>query len=75
MPPFIDNGRYVIPNPAEWHGEGQILDANYLVPQQTGFTVGGAPIIEQSHEHVIGRADPSTRPSFRIDRTGDWSDR
>ena len=73
MSPFINNGRYVVPNPAEWQGDGQILDAGYLVPQQTGLTVGGAPIVEQSHEYVIGRPGPARQPSFRTDemREGD----
>jgi hypothetical protein len=57
MPPFVNNGRYVVLDPSTG-GEGQNLDAGYLVPPQIGLTVRGAPINEQSHEYVIRKPEP-----------------
>ena len=57
MPPFVNNGRYVFIDPANG-GEGQILDAGYLVPLPDGLTVCGAPTVERSHEFVIRKSEP-----------------
>jgi hypothetical protein len=53
VPPFVNNGRHVFVDPAQGSGDGQNLDAGYLVPPQIGLTIGGAPVVEQSHEYVI----------------------
>jgi hypothetical protein len=57
MPPFVNNGLYVFLDPGAGGG-GQNLDAGYLVPPQTGLTIGGAPVVELSHEFVIRKPEP-----------------
>ena len=54
MPPYVNNGRYVFVDPALNAGsDGSDLDPGYAVPSQTGLTINGAPVVEQSHEFVI----------------------
>ena len=57
MPLFVNHGRYVVPDPS-LGGEGQNLDAGYIMPPPTGLTVRGAPIVEKSHEFVIRKPGP-----------------
>ncbi|HWU94297.1 MAG TPA: hypothetical protein VN029_01790 [Sphingomonas sp.] len=52
MDGFVTNGRDVYADPTV-PGEGMATAPGMIVPQEKRLSVNGAPIVEDSHVHVV----------------------
>ncbi len=55
MDGFVANGRDVYADPTV-PGEGTAMAPGMIVPQDKRLSVNGAPIVEESHVHVVPRS-------------------